>query len=90
MHTLLRLEDDHRTRGRFTKAIIWNGDGTYKDTLDDRPTLGASVLVGFGLTNHWLTTEVQEIIEDTPEYVKFKTKNSTYEWRILPDPEGRD
>ena len=31
------------------------------------------------LDNGWLTTEITEIIENKEGYIKFQTKNSTYE-----------
>jgi hypothetical protein len=37
------------------------------------------------LNTFWLTTEVTAIEIDTPEYVRFRTKNSSYEWTILPE-----
>jgi hypothetical protein len=43
------------------------------------------MIVQQGLNTFWLTTEVTEIEIDTPEYVRFRTKNSSYEWTILPD-----
>jgi hypothetical protein len=31
--------------------------------------------------DYWLTTEVLEILEETEDYVKFRTKNTIYEWK---------
>lgn len=90
MYTLLRLEDKHFTDGRHSRAIEWNEDGTFKEDHGEYPRLGCSMMVGYGVATHWLTTTIQEILEQTEDYVKFKTKNSTYEWRKLPDPKESD
>jgi hypothetical protein len=52
-----------------------------------RPTIGLCMKVGspFARTMNrqdwWITTPVLEIIEDAGDRVKFKTRNSVYEWR---------
>ena len=56
---------------------------------DARPRVGVHMRVGstFARTmqqqDWWQTNEITEILEDTPNYVKFKTKSgSIYEWRV--------
>ena len=64
----------------------WNEDGTVKEVIGGKPTIGCSMLVGsitarsYMDRDFWLTTVVTEIIEDKGDYVKFKTENSVYEW----------
>ena len=36
---------------------------------------------GNSYQDYWLTTPVEEILEDTENYVKFRTKNTVYEWK---------
>jgi hypothetical protein len=54
-----------------------------------RPRVGCGVRVGspYGRTyssqDWWQTTPITEILVDEPEYMLFKTKNSTYEWRTF-------
>ena len=73
--------------GPCSEAIKWNEDGTYKEVVSRRPTVGCSMLVGsltarsYGDQDYWLTTEVLEILEETETEVRFKTKNSIYVWR---------
>ena len=41
----------------------------------------------FSFAFTWQTTEVTEILEEKENYVKFKTKNSEYEFYIKQDGE---
>ena len=58
-------------------------------TADARPQLGGVMRVGshyarsYQAQDWWQTTIITEILEDTPECVKFKTGNSTYEWKVF-------
>jgi hypothetical protein len=36
----------------------------------------------YSFQDYWTTTLVTEIIEEREDYVKFKTGNSVYEWRL--------
>jgi hypothetical protein len=60
-----------------------------KDTeiiYDARPTVGYHMRVGssyartYSSQDYWTTTPVIEIIEDTPNRVYFRTRNSVYVW----------
>jgi len=72
--------------GARSDIIEWNDDGTVKSMETGRPKIGCSVRVGsltarsYCAQDWWMTTEVTEILEDTEDKVKFKTKNSTYIW----------
>jgi hypothetical protein len=90
MATLLKeIDGDYEFKdgGGCSQAIKWNEDGTFKEVVSNRPTVGCSMLVGsvtarsFSNQDYWLTTEVLEILEETEEKVRFRTKNSIYEWR---------
>ena len=54
-----------------------------------RPEIGNGIRVGsfvgriFQSQDWWQTTPVVEILIDEPEYMKFRTRNSIYEWRII-------
>jgi hypothetical protein len=87
MYKLKRTRDGAGQVGRYSNAIRWNEDDTFKEVDGDRPKVGCSMLVFQSMMSDWLTTVVTEILEDTPNYVRFKTKNSEYEWTILPDQE---
>ena len=73
--------------GGRSEAIEWNEDGTFKKVVDHRPRVGCSMLVGsitarsYSYQDYWLTTPVEEILEETENYVKFRTKNTVYEWK---------
>lgn len=86
MPTLRRLSDGAGDTGARSEAIAWNEDGTFKEVIGYKPTVGCSMLVGsvtarsYSYQDYWLTTVVTEILEEKEDYVKFKTGNSVYEW----------
>lgn len=82
-YSLRRVSDGEGSEGRRSHSIQWHEDDTYKDTISDRPTVGCSMMVAWGIGDYWLTTLVTEILEDTPDMVRFKTKNSEYIWKII-------
>lgn len=79
----LELKDS----GSCSQAIRWNDTGNYKEIVSSRPVVGCSMLVGSPVVrtyenqDYWLTTEIVEILEDNGDIVRFRTKNSKYEWR---------
>jgi hypothetical protein len=87
MATLRRISDGAGDSGARSEAIKWKEDGTIDSVVSNRPTLGCSMLVGsvtarsYSDQDYWLTTPVTEILEESDDYVKFKTGNSIYEWR---------
>lgn len=78
MYKLIR-ERDGLTK--ISEKIIWiefDDFGRFKDR-HDKPSVNRSLLMSpfnFGCT--WQTTEITEILEETDDLVKFKTKNSIY------------
>ena len=66
--------------GNKVMWIEFDDDDEYYKSHHDEPALNRSLILDFsGPTFTWMTTTVTEIIEVRPDYVKFKTKNSTYE-----------
>lgn len=86
MARLRRVSDGAGDVGGLSQAIAWNADRTFKEVVSHRPTVGCSMYVGsvtartYQDQDYWLTTIVTEILEDTEDYVRFKTENSEYEW----------
>jgi len=90
MARLIRVRDGEMEEGAMSQAIAWNEDGTLKEIVGNHPVVGCSMRVGsitagtYSKRDWWLTTEVTEILEEKMEgdliYVKFKTKNSVYEF----------
>jgi hypothetical protein len=64
-----------------SKEVIWlefNENGTFKSKHDE-PAIGRSLLMSpFNQFFTWQTTSITEIIENTGNFVKFKTRNSVY------------
>jgi hypothetical protein len=87
---LYRTSDSAGDSGAVSEAIEWNEDRTFKQVVSHRPKVGCSLRVGaatarsYSNQDWWLTTTITEIVEEieTEEthYVRFKTKNSEYEW----------
>jgi hypothetical protein len=69
--------------------IEWNEDRRYRDD-HEQIAIGRSLMLDpHRMSYTWLTTVVTEIIEDRPDYIKFKTTNSTYElYRLYDAPTG--
>jgi hypothetical protein len=86
MARLRRVSDGAGDEGGLSQAIAWNADLTFKEVVSRRPTVGCSMYVGsvtarsYQHQDYWLTTIVTEILEETEDYVRFKTENSEYEW----------
>jgi len=90
MARLRRVHDGEMEEGAMSQAIAWNEDGTFKEVVDYRPVVGCSMRVGsvtarsYSSRDWWMTTVVEEILEEKMEgdllYVKFRTQNSMYEW----------
>jgi len=90
MARLRRVGDGKMEEGSMVEAIEWNKDGTFKGIVGNRPIVGCSLRVGspfarsYSQRDWWLTTVIEEILEEKQEedllYVKFITKNSVYEF----------
>jgi hypothetical protein len=88
MYNLSRVGDGAGCRGKNSHAIEYHSPELPNVDKGPRPTVGCGMVVVNGLSDWWQTTLVTEILEDTPDYMKFKTENSIYEWRHIPDTEG--
>lgn len=74
-----------RERDGLTRAservtwIEWTETGHYK-ARHDEPAVGRSLIMSpFTDFFTWQTTAITEIVEQRPNYIKFRTENSVYE-----------
>lgn len=75
---LVRERDGLTKQSKGIKWVEWNENDAFKAT-HDLPAIGLSLLMSpFNSYFTWQTTIITEIIEDKDNYIKFKTKNSTY------------
>jgi hypothetical protein len=83
---LVRERDGHTAQSKAIKWLEWNEEGRYKADHQE-PAIGRSLLMSpFNDYFTWMTTDVVEIVEESEGYIKFKTKNSTYElWKLKND-----
>ena len=78
---LVREGDGLNKKSKGILWMEWNEDGTFKEKHDDI-AVGRSLLMSpFNHFFTWQTTVVTRILasEADSSYIKFKTKNSTYE-----------
>ncbi len=82
----------YRTDGRgdsgpLSMALRYNDKDELETEHNARPKIGWALQVGspyarsYVAQDYWQTTYVTEILEDTPDQVIFKTRNSEYTWR---------
>lgn len=63
-------------------------DGSIDTEHEARPRVGVAMRVGsiYARTmqsqDWWQTTYITEILEERDDFVRFKTTNSIYEWRV--------
>lgn len=82
---LVRERDGLTQYGSKIGWIEWNDDSRFKEKHDG-PAIGRSfILDPHRMSYTWMTTIVTEIIEESTDYVKFKTSNSVYELYKLYD-----
>lgn len=77
-YILKRLNDGLTKTGNKVQYIEW-GETTEDNTIHDDIKVGRSLMLEPRMQFTWLTTTITEIIEQRPGYIKFQTKNSTYE-----------
>jgi len=80
MNWKLVRKDDGLTKQ--SEKIIWiefSEDGRFKDQHNEIGLNRSLLMSPFNDFFTWQTTTVTEILEQTEDYVKFKTNNSTYE-----------
>jgi hypothetical protein len=91
MATLVKIhgngQEEIKEQGQRVEAIQYDENGRNGKVVGDKPIVGCSLLVGsvtarsYSRQDWWLTTEILEILEETKEFVKFRTLNSIYELR---------
>ncbi len=88
MFKLNRVRDGVGDSGAMSRAL-WDEAGEVKTEENARPRVGVQMIVGshFARTmeaqDFWHTTTITEILEEKEDYVKFRTGNSTYEWKVI-------
>ena len=79
---LVREGDGLNKKSKSIIWLEWEDEGRFKIEKHDNIGVGRSLLMSpFNHFFTWQTTVVTEILASTPDssYIKFKTKNSTYE-----------
>ena len=80
---LVRERDGIVMKSKDIIWLEWNEDGKFK-AKHNNIAIGRSLLMSpFNDFFTWQTTDVTEIIEQREDYIKFNTKNSTYELHKL-------
>ena len=85
-YKLVRERDGLTHYGREMGWIEWGYNGRFSE-LHNKPQVGLScILDPHRISFTWLTTSITEIVEEQEDYIKFKTRNSTYTlWRLKND-----
>jgi hypothetical protein len=78
-YKLVRERDGLTKTSRAIKWLEFNEDGRYKADFEDIAVGRSLIMSPFGPSFTWQTTPVTEIVEQREDYIKFNTKNSTYE-----------
>jgi len=89
MYSLCKEDKSVGDSGGMSMALSYDNDGKVKYENDARPRVGVYMRVGsvYARTmqhqDWWQTNIITEIVEDTENYVKFKTASgSIYEWKV--------
>ena len=87
MFSLRRESDGEGDSGGMSTAMWLEGDEV-KAEHNARPRVGVAIRVGaigartYQFQDWWQTTLITEILEEREDYVRFRTTNSIYEWRV--------
>jgi len=76
-----KLVREHDGLTKQSEKIIWiefSEDGRFKDQHNEIGLNRSLIMSPFNDFFTWQTTTVTEIVEQTEDYVKFKTNNSVY------------
>ena len=80
---LVRENDNLTKQSKDIIWLEWDEDGKFK-AKHNNIAIGRSLLMSpFNDFFTWQTTDVTEIVEQREDYIKFNTKNSTYELHKL-------
>jgi hypothetical protein len=88
---LVRERDGLVNKSRAILWLEWDENGRFKEKYDEIAVGRALLMSPFNEMFTWQTTEVTAIVASTPnsDYIKFETKNSTYElFRLYDAPTG--
>jgi hypothetical protein len=88
---LVRERDGLVNKSRAILWLEWDEMGRFKAKHDDIAVGRALLMSPFNEMFTWQTTEVTAILAATPnnDYIKFETKNSTYElFKLYEAPAG--
>lgn len=80
-YTLIRERDSFTVKASNIAWVEWQDNGTSKSLHSD-VKIGRSLLLDPSIYYTWLTTTVVEIMEESKDSIKFRTKNSIYELKI--------
>jgi hypothetical protein len=78
-YILKRLNDGLTKTGSKIQYIEYDEESGENNRLYDNIKVGRSLMLEPRMQFTWLTTTITEIVEQRPGYIKFQTKNSTYE-----------
>lgn len=78
-YILKRLNDGLTKTGSKVLYIEYDGEYGENNKSYDNIKVGCSLMIEPQMKFTWLTTIITEIVEQKPGYIKFQTKNSTYE-----------
>lgn len=80
-YKLVREHDGLTNQSKDIMWIEWNDEGRFKEKHDNIGVGRSLIMSPFNKYFTWQTTVVTEILacEADSSYIKFKTKNSTYE-----------
>jgi hypothetical protein len=81
MYTLIRERDSLTLTGSNIVWVEWDDNGRSKYIHPD-VKIGRSLLLDSSINYTWMTTTVVEVIEESEDCIKFRTKNSVYELKI--------
>jgi len=85
--SLVRLEDGAGDAGPMCEILDFESNTSLEGIT--RPRIGYGVRVGslfarsYSAQDWWQCSPVTEILEESEDYMKFKTRNSTYEWKMF-------
>jgi hypothetical protein len=82
-YTLRRLNDGLTKTGSRVLYIEYDGESGENNKSHDNIKVGYSLMLEPRMQFTWLTTAITEIVEQRPGYIKFQTKNSTYELIVI-------
>ena len=83
--SLIKVGDEHfQKHSRDVRWVEFDEIGRGKG-LHEKPMVGYSLIMSpFGLSFTWMTTTIVEIIEESDNYLHFKTENSEYKLYYNP------